>query len=326
MWREVRKVRFIEKVMAVIQIGETKYSVTAIVRQVQEDFIALTKARLSAMVVVTTGFGYLLATRFTDQFSWIVLFHLIFGTSLAAGGAAVFNELMEVDADAKMPRTADRPLPSGRLPRPAAFAMGWIFASFGMVHLAIKVNPAASAAAAATLVAYLFIYTPLKRISPINTLAGAVAGAFPPLIGWGGGGMSWIAPGGIFLFGLLFFWQLPHFAAINWIYRDQYVRGGFQMWANNDATGRKTGKLALGYSLGLLAFTVIFPLLSGIMAWWSALLGALLGARFVTLSHRFYRGGDRRDARKLFVYSLLYLPLELLIAYFAWTVKSSTSI
>ncbi len=289
-----------------------------VLRQVQEDLAALTKARLSVLVVMTTAFGYFVATKGAGSFSWAVLGHLVFGTALAAAGSAVFNQLMEVEADAKMRRTSDRPLPARRLPKPAAFVIGWILSAFGLVHLGVKVNAPASLLAGATLLTYLFVYTPMKRVSTANTLVGAVSGALPPLIGWaaGGGGAD---AGGLFLFALLFFWQLPHFAAINWMYREEYLRGGFKMWSNDDESGARTGRIAFGYAVCLAALGLAFPLAAPQMAAWGAAPGLGLGVVLVLAAQRFRRSGERADARRLFLLTLLYLPLMMAASYLAWT-------
>lgn len=309
-----------------------------LLRQAREDLIALTKARLSVLVVLTACFGYLVAAKGEGSFSWPVLFHMAFGTALAAAGAAVFNQLMEVEADAKMRRTSDRPLPANRLPKPAAFVLGWLLSAFGLIHLGVKVNVAASLMAAATLLTYLFIYTPMKRVSAANTIVGAVSGALPPLIGWaagvpaagapagaaqGGGSVEpgwevFLDPGALFLFGVLFLWQLPHFAAINWMYREEYLRGGFKMWSNDDAGGRRTARIALVNALCLTALAVAFPFVSPRMAWWGAPAGGILGVCMVLLAVRFARSGERSDARRLFLYTLLYLPLMMFASYLAW--------
>lgn len=283
----------------------------------REDFIALTKARLSALVVFTSAFGYFLATKGEGTFSWATLGHTVFGSLLAAFGAAVFNQLMEIEADARMERTADRPLPGNRIPRPVAFAAGWLFASFGIIHLGMKTEIAAAGVAAATLFVYLFVYTPMKRVTSVNTVMGAVSGALPPLIGWAAGGGGLLAPGAAFLFALLFFWQLPHFAAINWIYREEYRKGGFAMWSNDDESGRKTARIALFFSLCVTAVAVGFAL-GGVLAMWHAAAGGLLGAVMVWLAVRFLRSGRREDARTLFFYTLLYLPLAMVAGYLAW--------
>lgn len=280
--------------------------------------MVLTKARLSVLVVMTACFGYLLATKGGVTFSWVTLLHTFLGTVLAASGAAVFNQLMEVESDARMRRTSDRPLPAKRLPKPAAFIIGWLLAGFGIVHLGVKVNASASVMAGATLFTYLFIYTPMKRISTANTLVGAVSGALPPLIGWAAGGRSLLDPGSFFLFGLLFFWQLPHFAAINWIYREEYIRGGFKMWSNDDESGSRTARIAVAYSVCLTILAVTFPFVSTGAEKWGAAGGGLCGVGMVLLSLRFLKTGDRSDARRLFFYTLLYLPAMMLVCYLAW--------
>ena len=161
----------------------------AVLSQAHRDLVSITKARLSILVVITTLCGYVAATIGGGApFRWGLMTHLLIGTVLAAFGSAVFNQLMEVDADARMTRTSDRPLPARRMPPAFAFVLGWLLAAFGIIHLAMKVNPSAAAFAGATLVSYLFVYTPMKRRSSGNTLIGAVSGALPPLIGWAGGG------------------------------------------------------------------------------------------------------------------------------------------
>ncbi len=287
-------------------------------KQIRGDLMVLTKARLSVLVVMTACFGYLLATKGGVTFSWVTLLHTFLGTVLAASGAAVFNQLMEVESDARMRRTSDRPLPAKRLPKPAAFIIGWLLAGFGIVHLGVKVNASASVMAGATLFTYLFIYTPMKRISTANTLVGAVSGALPPLIGWAAGGRSLLDPGSFFLFGLLFFWQLPHFAAINWIYREEYIRGGFKMWSNDDESGSRTARIAVAYSVCLTILAVTFPFVSTGAEKWGAAGGGLCGVGMVLLSLRFLKTGDRSDARRLFFYTLLYLPAMMLVCYLAW--------
>lgn len=304
--------------MADRQVSDENRATTGILRQWHGDLIALTKARLSFLVVLTACFGYFIATKGLDTFSWWTFFHMVFGTSLAAGGAAVFNQLMEVEPDRRMLRTSDRPLPANRMPKPAAFILGWLLCAFGIIHLGVKVNTPAAVMAGVTLLTYLFIYTPMKRVWTFNTIVGAVSGAFPPLIGWMAGGQPVLSAGTIFLFGLLFLWQLPHFAAINWMYREEYLRGGFRMWSNEDESGKKTARIALFYSLVLTVLSILFPFFSVSMAGWGAISGGLLGAVMVLLSWRFLKSGQRADARTLFFYTLLYLPLMMIASYLAW--------
>lgn len=276
--------------------------------------MALTKARLSLLVLITTFMGFWLASR--DGIQWMLLIHTLIGTALAAAASSVFNQLMEIDIDSRMKRTADRPLPSRRLPVPAALAIGAILGALGIVHLAVKVNAGASMLAALTLFIYVFVYTPMKQRSTLNTIVGAVAGAIPPMIGWvaGGGGYTIEA---WFLFGLLFFWQLPHFIAINWMYRDQYRDAGFVMWANTDDSGGKSAVLALLFSM---CITVLFalPYFYGFAGIVSLVGGVLLGGVMVALSVNFGKLRTREAARRLFFYTLIYLPLSLILLVISW--------
>ncbi len=280
----------------------------------REDLMVLTKARLSFLVIVTTFVGFLLASG--SDIDWLLLVHTLFGSALTALGAAVFNQLMEIDSDARMRRTQDRPLPAGRIPPVVAFGIGWLLAAFGLVHLGIKVNIHACYLAAATLLIYLFIYTPLKRRSSTNTLVGAVSGAIPPLIGWVGAGGGYGVEAA-FLFGLLFLWQLPHFLAINWMYRDQYREAGFVMWSNQDESGALTSGLAVFFS-ALLVSLMAVPWWSGVAGWPTLAGGLLLSLGMLILALRFRRVRDRAAARKLFFYTLIYLPAILVVLVVFW--------
>ncbi|MDF1739722.1 MAG: heme o synthase [Verrucomicrobiales bacterium] len=304
--------------MAEVEVNpESTASPRNVARELRRDVVTLTKARLSILVVITSIFGYLIATK-EGGFSAVLLFHVFLGSILAAFGAAVFNQLMEVDVDARMKRTSDRPLPANRIPRPAAFVLGWLFCAFGIMHLGVKVNVMASSMAGITLLTYLFVYTPMKRVSTFNTVVGAVSGAVPPLIGWTGGGGAFFSDGALFLFLLLFLWQMPHFAAINWMYREEYALGGFKMWSNDDETGAKTGKIALFFAVLTFLFGAVYPLVSNSLAWWGCFAGGALGAVMVWLAIKFLKSGKRNDARTLFFYTLLYLPLMMVASYLAW--------
>ena len=285
------------------------------------DFMTLTKARLSLMVVVTTFVGFWLGTGFAG-FGWRMV-HTILGTTLTAFGAAVFNQLMEVEADAKMHRTADRPLPARRIRREFAFLIGWVLSAIGLLHLGTRVNVESSALGALTLITYLFIYTPMKLRSTLNTVVGAIAGALPPVIGWVGAVAGpdeathrvfrwehYFDQEAIFLFALLFLWQMPHFLAINWMYRDEYIRGGFVMWANKDASGEFTSKMAVFFSL-LLALLALHPWVAGFAGPVFTFIGLAMGGWLVWLALNFRRLRDRPSARTLFLSTLLYLPIVL---------------
>lgn len=301
-------------------VRERSVAATA-VSSARGDLMALTKARLSALVVVTTAAGYALGAHGLGHWDGWAFSHVIFGTTLCAFGSAVFNQLLEIDADARMQRTADRPLPAHRIPPAAAFALGMVLCGWGLVHLANKANVEAAACAAATLATYLFIYTPLKQRSSSNTLVGAVSGALPPLIGWAaaigpstealGFRWEWLnRPQAWYLFALLFFWQLPHFLAINWMYRDEYRRAGFVMWSNDDERGAKTSALSLLFGLCLLPVAVA-PWWFGFASWPTAAGSLVLTLWLVWLSCRFRRERTRQSARRLFLATLAYLPLVL---------------
>jgi protoheme IX farnesyltransferase len=292
------------------------------------DLMALTKFRLSTRVIVTTFAGFWL--RRGESWSLSLLLHTLAGATLAAFGAAVFNQLMEIEPDSKMKRTADRPLPAGRVTAPVAFGMGWLLSALALIHLVKMVNLEAAALTALTLAVYLFVYTPMKRQSASNTLVGAVSGALPPLIGWAGAAgppvegdpyFRWsllVEPGAIYLFALLFLWQLPHFLAINWMYRDEYLRGGFVMLANRDEHGRVTSAHALGYAVAMLLL-MFQPVACGLVrpAWF--LPPALLFSGWLCLlAWRFFANPDRATARRLFFCTLAYLPAALLISALTW--------
>jgi len=267
----------------------------------------LFKARLTCLVLLTTLVGFYVGVR--GSVDYLLLSHLLLGTALVASGASALNQLLERDYDAKMRRTWERPLPSGRLQPQTVLAVGTVAALVGLVYLTIAVNLAASSVAGLSLVCYLFLYTPLKRVTWVNTLIGAVPGALPPLIGWTAarGGLG---PEGLALFAIQACWQLPHFMAIAWIYREEYARAGFQMLPVVDPEGRRTARLSLVFALALLPASLcpsLFHLAGPVY-----LLGAVVfGLSFVWLALRFSCQPTIPRARHLFYASLLYLPLLL---------------
>jgi protoheme IX farnesyltransferase len=284
----------------------------------RQDLAVLMKVRLNFFVLITTFFGFLLASR-GGPFEWMKLLHTILGAAAAAFGSAAFNQLMEVDLDARMKRTADRPLPSRRMDPLVAFGIGWVLSAIGIIHLAVQVGHFAAYLTAATIAIYVFVYTPLKRVSSTNTLVGAIPGAIPPVIGWvgAGGTAGWEA---WFLFGLLFLWQLPHFIAINWLCRDEYESVGYKMWSNGDLTGRKSGVLSALFALVLAAWSLLPAVLGFANLLWT-LPGPLLALVMMALAVKFARDGERTSARRLFLYTLLYLPVALLVLTLAWKVR-----
>ena len=272
-------------------------------------FSDLVKARLTTLVLLTTLVGYYMGWR--GPMNYFLMFHVIAGTALVAAGAAALNQLLEREYDAKMRRTMSRPLPSGRLQPATVMIFGGICSVAGLVYLAFLVNPITSVLGAVTLVSYLFIYTPLKRVTWLNTPIGAIPGALPPLMGWTAarGEMS---TEGWALFAILAFWQLPHFFAIAWMYRDDYARAGFKMLPHVDADGQRTGQQAVSHTLALLAVSV-FPYVFH-MAGPFYLAGALLlGAYYLWCAIAFARQLTLPRARLLFLASIIYLPLLLVV-------------
>ncbi|WP_234037995.1 heme o synthase [Roseibacillus ishigakijimensis] len=278
----------------------------------------LVKARLNLFVIITTFFGYAIACRGGGWEFWTLL-HLLIGTTACAFGSAVFNQLSEVDSDALMARTANRPLPARRIGVVPAFVIGWGLSAFGIVHLWNMVGFHPGWIAAATIATYVFIYTPMKKLSSANTLVGAVPGALPPLIGWTAGGGGLAEAGGWYLFALLFLWQLPHFVAINWLCREEYELAGYKMWSNGDVSGKRSVSLAVGFSLGLgLLSVLVLPF--GLASWPFVPIGLFLAGMLVATGQKFLRSGERVDFRRFFLATLLYLPLVLIALWAFWRV------
>jgi len=267
-------------------------------------FPELVKSRLTLLVVITTAAGYAIA--WGPDSTWLMLLHVLLGTSGVAAGAAVLNELLEVKADALMNRTKDRPLPAGRINPQDALLLGILLSGLGAAYLVIAVNYLSGAIALMTLLVYIFVYTPMKRVSSWNTLIGAVPGALPPLIGWAAatnhlGLESWL------FFGLQFCWQMPHSLAIAWLYRQDYQDGGFKMITDHDPQGKKTSFYSLVHTALLL------PLTAATFWWgessWIFLVGASVFALiYLKPAIKFYRSPDNSTAKPFFLMSLLYLP------------------
>jgi len=281
-------------------VGAAEKSWTAV-------FADLVKARLTTLVLMTTLVGFYLGWRGAMDFT--LMFHLLAATALVASGAAALNQLLEREYDAKMLRTQDRPLPSGRLQPITVLFFGCACAAAGLIYLALVVNFLTSIIGAVTLFAYLFIYTPLKRVTWLNTNIGAVPGALPALMGWTAARGD-LSSGGWALFAIVAFWQIPHFMAIAWIYRDEYARAGFKMLPVVEPTGRRASEQSVSHTLALWAVSLapFFFKLAGPVY----LTGALvLGAGYLWCAIQFSRQLTRARARLLFLASILYLPLLL---------------
>ena len=275
-------------------------------------FADLVKARLTTLVLLTTLVGFYLGWR--GAMNYALMLNALAATALVASGASALNQLLERDYDAKMRRTQGRPLPSGRLQPTTVMIFGGVCSVAGLVYLALAVNLLTSVLGAVTLISYLFIYTPLKRVTWLNTAIGAVPGAFPPLMGWTAA-RGELSGEGWALFAILFFWQLPHFFAIAWIYRDEYAKAGFKMLPGIDPEGRRTAQQAVSNTLALLAVS-LFPFVFK-MAGPAYLAGAIvLGAGFLWCAIQFSRHLTLTRARQLFFASIIYLPL--LLALLVW--------
>ena len=268
-------------------------------------YLELTKPRLMLLALAATisSFSIAHSGAWTVQ-DFMVLLNTVLGAAFVGGGVNALNQYLERTQDARMKRTKDRPIPSGRLKKEGAFIFGIALTILGMVWLYFLVRPATGAVALILLVIYVFVYTPLKQKTPLNTLIGAVAGALPVALGWTAAtGMldnrAWV------LFAILFVWQLPHFSAIAWVYRDDYRNGGFRMMSALDESGLRTAWSIVGYSLGLFAVSLVPAIvgITGLTYLFAAIFfGCLLmGFALYTATHRF------ADVRKFIPVSIIYL-------------------
>jgi protoheme IX farnesyltransferase len=272
----------------------------------------LVKARLTFLVLLTTLAGFYMGAE--NGLDWRLLINTLLGTALVACGAAALNQWWEREHDARMPRTETRPLPAGELSPTTVLVAGGGLSVVGLVQLAYFVNLLTSLLGAVTLLSYVLIYTPLKRVTTLNTAIGAIPGALPPLMGWAAARDN-VSREGWALFAILFFWQLPHFLAIAWLYREQYAKAGFAMLPVRDPDGVRTGRQAVSHTLGLIAVSICPSIVTsgpgtlpvaGQVYFFGAL---LLGIAFLWCAIQFSRELTRARARQLFFASILYLPL-----------------
>ena len=269
------------------------------------DFLALTKPRLNSLVVATAGVGYYLGAEQGPDLA--VALHVLMGSALVAGGAAAFNQVAERDIDEIMQRTRLRPVADGRISPAEGLLFAVTLSAAGLVELALRVNAPAAAVALATLISYAAVYTPLKRRTPWATLVGAVPGALPPVIGWTAARGALTAEAWI-LFGIVFLWQLPHFHALSWLYRNDFGRAGLPLVATRDPDGRQTAVQALLFTAALVPLSLT-PTLVGMTGPHHVAVAGVLGVVFLALAARFLARRSEARARALFVGSLLYLPL-----------------
>jgi protoheme IX farnesyltransferase len=269
------------------------------------DYVALTKPRLNFLVVLTSAAGYYLGA--ISSLNLWQMTQAVVGTALVAGGAAVLNQVYERDTDALMRRTLGRPLPDHRVTAGDATIFGSALALAGMALLAFGANILAALLALATLFVYLVVYTPMKRRSPVATLVGAVPGALPPLIGWAAAHGA-VTLGGWILFAIVFLWQIPHFMAIAWMYREDYRSAGFPMLPVIEPDGRRTGRQAVLFAAALLPVSLA-PTFVGLSGWIYFSIALALSISLLILSIRFAATRSETSARWLFFGSITYLPL-----------------
>jgi heme o synthase len=269
----------------------------------------LIKARLTTLVLLTTLVGFYLGWR--GPMNYLLMLNAVLGTALVASGAAALNQLLEREHDAKMRRTRNRPLPSGRLQPPTVMIFGGVCSCAGLLYLALTVNLTTSVIGAVSLLSYLFIYTPLKRVTWLNTAVGAIPGALPPLMGWTAA-RGELSGEGWALFAILAFWQVPHFFAIAWIYRDEYAKAGFVMLPVIDPGARRTGRQAVSHTLLLLPVSLC-PFVYHLTGKFYLIGALVLGFAFLFFAVQFARHMTVPRARQLFFVSILYLPLLLIV-------------
>ena len=273
-----------------------------------KDYIALTKPRITWLILMSTGVGYFFGAQKTlSGWHFLTLLNTVIGTGLIASGTAALNQWMEREADAKMRRTQARPLPSGRLDAGNALLFAIAISAAGFAELWFGANPLSAVIGLVTLLCYLFVYTPLKQRSPHSTTVGSIPGAMPPLIGFAAasGTLTWEAWA---LFAILLLWQFPHFYAIAWMYKDDYARAGIRMLPVVEPDGRSTARRILLYSLALIPISLIPKFLA--MAGNLYLYGALaLGLALLYYGLRVRADRTRQQARRVLLASVVYLPL-----------------
>lgn len=272
-------------------------------------YIELTKPGIVRMVVITAGAGFFMASNGFLRF--VPLLWSLLGIALAAAGACALNEFIERDRDARMRRTAARPLPAGRLTDREALRFSLGITAAGLLVLLLRVNLITTVLVALTILSYLFAYTPFKRVHWTATLVGAVPGALPILSGWTAAG-GHLDSRGLALFSILFFWQMPHFFALAWMYREDYRRGGFHMLTEHDPSGHRTARQIVVWALALVAVSTL-PSVTGMAGLPYAIAALVLGVAFLAPAILLLRRPTDAGALRVFLASVTYLPVLLLV-------------
>jgi protoheme IX farnesyltransferase len=283
------------------------------------DYLELMKPELTGLSVLTALCGFYLAT--SGAFDGALFVHLALGTALLGGGAGALNQFIEREYDGLMKRTERRPLPSGRLDARSCLIFGITISAAGLVELAVFTNLLTGFLGAVTFASYIFLYTPLKRITPHSTLVGAVPGALPPVMGWTAA-RNQLTPEAAVLFAILFCWQMPHFLSLAWMYRRDYARAGFKILTVDDPAGRRTSRQIFWYSAGLVPASLA-PSLAGMTGVASVAGAALLSLGFLAIGVLLVKesnhprvgfpGEFTSASRRLFFGSLVYLPCLMLL-------------
>ena len=269
------------------------------------DFLSLTKPRLNSLVLVTTAAAYYLGGG--EELSWLLLFNTMTGTALVAGGASALNQYAERETDRLMRRTKMRPLPDRRLAPPDALWFGILLSSIGVAQLSLFVNQLTALVALLTMVSYVLVYTPLKTRSSLSTIVGAVPGALPAVIGWTAA-TNTVSIEAWVLFAIVFMWQMPHFLAIAWMCRDDYARAGIPLLPVIQPDGRTTGSQSVLYTAALIPISLL-PTVVGLSSMYYAVGAITLAAVLMVLSLEFAGTRTMAAARRLFLGTILYLPI-----------------
>jgi heme o synthase len=281
-------------------------AITAERTRLVADFVALTKPRVNLLVLVTTVIGFHLGNR-GGSTDLALLINTVVGTFLVASGAAAFNQVLERDVDARMHRTMMRPLPDRRISPLDATIFAATLSGIGVLQLAFGANGLAATIAAITLASYVLVYTPLKRVTSLATVIGAVPGALPPLIGWSAAHGSVTLEAWV-LFAIVFFWQMPHVLAVSWVYRDDYERGGIRVLPVEDPGGRRTAFQIVNYSAALVPVSLM-PTIVGLAGRVYFSGAIVLSVGLLMLAIRFAQDRTIPRAKWLFLASLAYLPV-----------------
>ena len=270
-------------------------------------FLELTKPRITTFILMSTGIGFLYGAHLGVPWTWLLLLHTLVGTALIASGSAALNQWVEREGDALMHRTRRRPIPAGRVSERRAFWFGVTISAAGFAELCLGVNVLSGLLALFTLASYLFVYTPLKRVSPLSTTIGAIPGAMPPLIGYAAASGRLNFEAGI-LYAILFLWQFPHFYAIAWMYREDYARAGIRMLPVVEPTVDSTAWRILWFSLALVPMSLapkFFAMAGNVYLFGACALGSIM-------LYAGYRAVSRQTvvtARRVLLASVVYLPL-----------------